>query len=108
MRNAIASILRLPAIKKRSKAGKAACKDATSDIYRKAAGCASAIRAIRPLYLQLSAPSIAVAYREDPFHAKQFFPDDKKNYKASYCTDTAEGNDRFPLFPQAPRCLAKG
>jgi hypothetical protein len=41
-------------------------------------------------------------------HAKQLFPDNKKNYKASDCADTTQGNVGFPLFPQAPRRLAKG
>jgi hypothetical protein len=55
-----------------------------------------------------SARLFAVAYRKDLSHAKQFFPDDKKNHKISSCADTTQGNDRFPLFPQAPYFLAKG
>jgi hypothetical protein len=80
-------IFRPSAIKTRSKTGKAACKDAKSTSASNPVD-ASATQAIQSVYLQLSNPFIG-AYRKDHSHAKQFFPDDKKNYKASYCTDTA-------------------
>jgi len=40
-------------------------------------------------------------------NAKQFVPNDKKNYTTSYCTNVAQGNVGFPFFPEASYCVAK-